>query len=94
MGRQTAKQAHAEQELRSQVETVRDQLQAAHADADRKQAVVGNLSEVSGAPLHVTRDLFSSLSLSEVPYALSSSGVNVSDGLPKGVYHRLCVNLK
>ncbi|CAM9134046.1 unnamed protein product [Hapterophycus canaliculatus] len=40
-----AKQVDVEQELRSQVEAARDQLQAAHADADRKQMMVGNLSE-------------------------------------------------
>lgn len=42
--------AEAEKELQSQVDSLKDQLQTAHEQADRKQSVVDNLSEVSDAP--------------------------------------------
>lgn len=45
--KQKAKHAETEKILQSQVESVQDQLRAAHAEADRKQTVVDNLTEVS-----------------------------------------------
>ena len=43
---------HAESEkgLQSRIDSLQDQLHAAHEQADRKQTVVDNLSEVGDAP--------------------------------------------
>lgn len=48
--RQMAVHAEAEKELQSRIDSLQDQLQAAHEQADRKQIVVDNLSEVGNTP--------------------------------------------
>lgn len=48
--RQMAVHAEAEKEMQSKIDALQHQLQAAHDQADRKQAVVDNLSEVGDMP--------------------------------------------
>lgn len=74
--RQMTVHREAEKELQSQIDSLQDQLQAAHDQADRKQTVMDNLSEVGdasykGDPLsHVPSDMFSRLSPSQIMMAL------------------------
>lgn len=98
MESQIAKQAHVERELRSQVEVVRDQLQAAHADANRKQVMVGNLSEVSDTPLLLTHmpryRRFSNVPVNEVHHEFFLQAMFTCQMVPMvGVHDCLCMNV-
>lgn len=48
--KQLAAHAEAEKELQSQIKSLHDQLEASQVQADRKQTMVDNLSEVGNVP--------------------------------------------